>query len=161
MNGPADLFELLDTLGIETQTFTHDAVFTVDEARRIRGDIPGGHSKNLFLRTKKGSMWLIVAREDRGIDLKELAARLGSDRFSFGSPRRLMDALGVIPGAVTPLAVINDEEGAVRVVIDRGLLEESPLNFHPLDNAMTTAITPRDFLSFLESTGHEPIVIDL
>jgi Ala-tRNA(Pro) deacylase len=158
---PDDLFRLLHDLDIPTSTLTHEPVFTVEQARRVRGRLPGGHSKNLFLRTKKGVMWLIVAKEDRQIDLKQLATRLGSDRLSFGSPERLMGALGVIPGAVTPFGVINDTQGRVRVVLDRGLLEEDPLNFHPLDNAMTTAITSADLLRFLEATGHEPLVIDL
>jgi Ala-tRNA(Pro) deacylase len=158
---PDDLFRLLHDLDIPTSTLTHEPVFTVEQARRVRGRLPGGHSKNLFLRTKKGVMWLIVAKEDRQIDLKQLATRLGSDRLSFGSPERLMGALGVIPGAVTPFGVINDPQGRVRVVLDRGLLEEDPLNFHPLDNAMTTAITSADLLRFLEATGHEPLVIDL
>jgi Ala-tRNA(Pro) deacylase len=158
---PGDLFRYLEKLGIVTTTVTHPAVFTVEEAKVERGILPGGHSKSLFLRTKKGSMWLVVAREDRRIDLKELAARLGSDRFSFGSPDRLMDTLGVIPGAVTPFAVINDTERSVQVVLDRGLLELDPLNFHPLDNSMTTAIATNDLLRFLEAVGHEPIVIDL
>jgi Ala-tRNA(Pro) deacylase len=158
---PDDLFRLLHDLDIPTSTLTHEPVFTVEQARRVRGRLPGGHSKNLFLRTKKGVMWLIVAKEDRQIDLKQLATRLGSDRLSFGSPERLMGALGVIPGAVTPFGVINDTQGRVRVVLDRGLLEEDPLNFHPLDNTMTTAITSVDLLRFLEATGHEPLVIDL
>ena len=158
---PDDLFRLLHDLDIPTSTLTHEPVFTVEQARRVRGRVPGGHSKNLFLRTKKGVMWLIVAKEDRQIDLKQLATRLGSDRLSFGSPERLMGALGVIPGAVTPFGVINDTQGRVRVVLDRGLLEEDPLNFHPLDNTMTTAITSVDLLRFLEATGHEPLVIDL
>jgi len=158
---PDDLFRFLRDLDISTTTLTHEPVFTVDQAREVRGELPGGHSKNLFLRTKKGAMWLIVAREDRRIDLKELAARLDSERFSFGSSERLMGALGVIPGAVTPFAVINDTEGSVRVVLDRGLLELDPLNFHPLDNSMTTTIAPNDLLRFLEAVGHEPIVIDL
>ena len=158
---PDDLFRLLRDLGITTSTLSHEPVFTVDQARQIRGDLPGGHSKNLFLRTKKGAMWLIVAREDRQIDLKQLATRLGSDRLSFGSPERLMRALGVIPGAVTPFAVINDTGGRVHVVLDRALLEEDPLNFHPLDNTMTTTIASADLLRFLEATGHEPLLIDL
>jgi Ala-tRNA(Pro) deacylase len=158
---PDDLFRLLHDLDIPTTTLTHEPVFTVDEARTIRGELPGGHSKNLFLRTKKGAMWLIVAKEDRLIDLKELATRLGSDRLSFGSPERLMDALGVIPGAVTPFAVINDTDGRVHVVLDRELLEEDPLNFHPLDNTMTTAISPQDLLRFLEAIGHEPLIVGL
>jgi len=158
---PEDLFSFLRDLGISTTTSTHDPVFTVEQAQQVRGDLAGGHSKNLFLRTKKGAMWLIVAKEDRAIDLKELATRLGSDRFSFGSAERLMGALGVIPGAVTPFAVINDTDGRVHVVLDRELLEEDPLNFHPLDNTMTTAISPPDLLRFLEATGHEPLIVAL
>jgi Ala-tRNA(Pro) deacylase len=158
---PDDLFLFLHDLGISVTTLTHDPVFTVDQARQIRGDLPGGHSKNLFLRTKKGAMWLVVSREDRQIDLKEVAVRLGSDRLSFGSPERLMRALGVIPGAVTPFAVINDTEGAVQVVLDRGLLKLDPLNFHPLDNTMTTAISASNLLRFLDATGHQPTMIDL
>jgi Ala-tRNA(Pro) deacylase len=158
---PDDLFELLRDLGVSASTVTHVAVFTVDQARRVRGELPGGHSKNLFLRTKKGAMWLVVAREDRSIDLKALAERLGSDRLSFGSPERLMGALGVIPGAVTPFAMINDPEGLVQVVLDRGLLELDPLNFHPLDNTMTTAISSEDLLKFLDAVNHRPLVLDL
>lgn len=158
---PDDLFDLLREFRIPTTTRTHEPVFTVEQARQVRGELPGGHSKNLFLRTKKGAMWLVVAREDRQIDLKQLASRLGSDRFSFGSPDRLMRILGVIPGAVTPFAVINDTEGIVQVVLDQGLLDEDPLNFHPLDNSMTTAISADDLLRFLAATGHTPIVLEL
>lgn len=158
---PDDLFELLRRLGIPTETITHPAVFTVDQAREVRGELQGGHSKNLFLRTKKGSMWLVVTREDRSIDLKELSTRLETGRLSFGSPERLMGTLGVIPGAVTPFAVMNDTERLVQVVLDRGLLDLEPLNFHPLVNTMTTAISSSDLLKFLHAVDHEPIVIDL
>lgn len=158
---PDDLFRFLENLGIATETVHHGAVFTVEEARSERGDLPGGHSKSLFLRNKKAKMWLVVAKEDRPIDLKDLAARLGAGRFSFGSPDRLMRTLGVIPGAVTPFAALNDAEGAVQVVLDRGLIELDPLNFHPLDNTMTTRIASADLLKFLEATGHQPMIIDL
>lgn len=161
MATPEDLFELLRRLGIPTKTITHPAVFTVEQAREIRGELQGGHSKNLFLRTKKGSMWLVVTCEDRSIDLKELSTRLDTGRFSFGSPERLMRTLGVIPGAVTPFAVMNDTERLVQVVLDRGLLDLEPLNFHPLVNTMTTAISSVDLLKFLDAVDHEPIVIDL
>ena len=157
---PDDLFRFLDTLGIAHNTVHHAPVFTVDEARAVRGDLAGGHSKSLFLRNKKGRMWLVVTKEDRAIDLKDLGARLGAGRFSFGSPERLMRVLGVIPGAVTPFAVLNDTDGAVQVVLDRGLMDMDPLNFHPLDNAMTTAVRSQDLLRFLEATGHEPQMID-
>jgi Ala-tRNA(Pro) deacylase len=155
-----DLLAYLYGLGIETSTVEHPAVFTVEEARRLRGELPGAHSKSLFLRNKKGRMWLVVTLEDRSIDLKDLGVRLESGRLSFGSPDRLMRYLGVIPGAVTPFAVINDGDQAVTVALDREMLEREPLNFHPLDNTKTTAISAAGLLRFLETTGHEPQLLD-
>jgi Ala-tRNA(Pro) deacylase len=158
---PDDLFARLDELGISTRTIQHVAVFTVEESKALRGDLPGGHTKNLFLRNKKGRMWLLVCREDLEVDLKALAEKLGAGRFSFASPERLMKYLGVIPGAVTPFGVINDSGDQVKVVIDRAALETEPLNFHPLDNAMTTAIGADDLLKFLEAEGHTPELVEL
>jgi len=157
---PDDLFGYLDDLGIETSTVEHAAVFTVDEARRWRGELPGAHSKSLFLRNKKGRMWLVVTLEDRRIDLRDLGERLGAGRLSFGSADRLMRYLGVIPGAVTPFATINDQDRAVQIVLDRKMLEIEPLNFHPLDNTKTTAIPADGLLRFLEATGHTPELLD-
>src|SRR6476661_7420883 len=105
---PEELFARLESLGIRTRTVSHPAVFTVEEAKALRGSLPGGHVKNLFLRNKKGAMWLVVAEEDRAVDLKALGAAIGAGRVSFGSPERLMAHLGVVPGAVTPLGLIND-----------------------------------------------------
>lgn len=156
-----DLIGYLDELGIETSTVEHPAVFTVDEARRLRGDLPGAHSKSLFLRNKKGRMWLVVTLEDRDIDLKDLGERLGAGRLSFGSADRLLRYLGVIPGAVTPFGVINDHDQAVRVALDRQMMEVEPLNFHPLDNTKTTAISAEGLLRFLHATGHIPELLDL
>ena len=156
----ADLLAHLESLGIAHRTVHHRPVFTVAESRELRADFPGGHSKNLFLRNKKGRMWLVTCLEDRDIDLKALAKRLGAGRFSFASAERLMRCLGVIPGAVTPFAVVNDRHREVSVVLDAGLLEHDPLNFHPLDNAMTTAIARRDLLRFLEHAGHPPEIVD-
>lgn len=157
----SDLLAHLERLGIEHRTVSHRAVFTVAESRELRADFPGGHSKNLFLRNKKGRMWLVTCLEDRDIDLKALAERLGAGRFSFASAERLMRYLGVIPGAVTPFAVVNDRERVVSMVLDAGLLEHDPLNFHPLDNAMTTAIARDDLLRFLDHAGHSPTIVDL
>jgi Ala-tRNA(Pro) deacylase len=157
---PDDLFARLAELGIEIETISHPPVFTVEEAKALRGEIQGCHTKNLFLRNKKGTtMWLVVCPEDRAIDMKGLGATIGGGRLSFGSADRLMKYLGVIPGAVTPLAIINDRERRVRVVIDRDLLDASVLNFHPLDNAMTTAIRPDDFVRFLDAEHHSPNII--
>jgi Ala-tRNA(Pro) deacylase len=158
---PEDLFRRIDSLGIVVSTVEHPPVFTVEEAKALRGEIAGCHTKNLFLRNKKGRMWLLVCLEDRAIDLKELAERLNAGRLSFGSAERLAQFLGVIPGAVTPFAIVNDRSGAVRVVIDEALLDKGPLNFHPLDNARTTSIAANDLLAFLEAEGHPARLIDL
>ena len=158
---PEQLLARLAELGIACRTVSHPPVFTVEEAKALRGELPGGHVKNLFLRDKKGAMWLVVAEEDRRIDLKALAARLGAGKVSFASAERLMAYLGVVPGAVTPFGLINDRGQEVRVVIDAGLLAHDPVNVHPLTNDRTTAISPRDLLRFIEACGHEPQVIDL
>lgn len=159
--GPDDLLARLDELGIPHSTMTHPPVFTVDQAMEKRGLIPGAHSKNLFLRDKKGTMWIVSCLESRELDLKALAPRIGArQRLSFGSERRLMEYLGLTPGAVSPLAVINDVAGAVGVVLDRGLLEDPPVNFHPLDNRMTTSLQPEDLIRFLEAEGHPPTILD-
>ena len=154
------LLGYLDDLGIATSTVEHPAVFTVEEAQQARGDLPGAHSKSLFLRNKKGRMWLVVTLEDRSIDLKDLGDRLGAGRLSFGSADRLMQHLGVIPGAVTPFATINDHERVVQIALDRAMMEMDPLNFHPLDNTKTTAISTEGLLRFLEATGHTPQLLD-
>jgi Ala-tRNA(Pro) deacylase len=159
---PDDLFAKLEALGIATETIRHAPVYTVEEAKALRGELSGGHSKNLFLRNKKGRMWLVTCLEDREIDMKALDARLESGRLSFGSAERLMKHLGVTPGAVTPFAAMNDRDGAVQVVLDKAMLEDyAVLNFHPLDNAMTTTIAPKDLVRFLEAIGHPPQVLDL
>ncbi len=157
---PTQLIDYLEELGIETRTVAHAAVFTVEEAKRLRGELPGAHSKSLFLRNKKGRMWLVVAFEDRQIDLKALGERLEAGRLSFGSPERLMRYLGVIPGAVTPFGAINDHGREVRIVIDREMLDEDTLNFHPLHNTQTTAISSDGLVRFLEAVGHIPELLD-
>jgi Ala-tRNA(Pro) deacylase len=158
---PEDLFRRLDELGIETVTHHHPPLFTVEDSKQLRGTLPGGHHKNLFLRDKKKQTYLVVLPEDQDVDLKSLPERIGSGRLSFGSADRLMEFLGVLPGAVTPFALINDTACAVRVVLDAGMLERSPLNYHPLVNTMTTAIEPDDLLRFIAACGHEPLITTL
>jgi len=160
MPDPQQLFAYLDRLGIGHRTVEHPPVFTVEQAKALRGDLPGHHIKNLFLRNKKEEMFLVVALEDRAIDLKQLGEVLGVGRLSFGSPERLRRYLGVEPGSVTPLALINDQARSVRLVLDRGLLEGGPINAHPLVNTMTTAVAAPDLLRFFEATGHEPRWLD-
>ena len=154
------LDRLLD-LGIEATTADHPPVFTVEEAKALRGELVGAHTKNLFVRDKKGVMWLIVALEDRRIDLKELAGKIGLKRLSFGSADRLMKYLGVIPGAVTPFGVINDHGGVVSVALDRRLQDHRIWNFHPVDNAKTTTLRGEDMVRFLAAVDHEPTWVDL
>src|SRR6185369_3621496 len=160
MISPQHLFARLDALGLAHRTVEHAPVFTVEQAKAHRGVLPGHHIKNLFLRNKKEEMWLVVALEDRAIDLKRLGEALGAGRFSFGSPDRLRRVLGVEPGSVTPFAVVNDESHQVRLVLDRGLAEGGPVNAHPLVNTMTTAIAPADLLRLFEATGHVPLWLD-
>jgi Ala-tRNA(Pro) deacylase len=155
---PQALLARLDELGITHKTITHPPVFTVQEAQAIRGDLPGIHSKNLFLRNKAGRMWLVTCEESRQLQLRTLAERLGAKRFSFASRERLMNYLGVTPGAVTPFSVINDHQGRVTIVVDRLLLTSQTVNFHPLVNTMTTSICGSDLLVFLQSVDHEPII---
>jgi Ala-tRNA(Pro) deacylase len=154
---PDELFAYLNALGIAHKTVTHAAVFTVEEARELRGAISGGHTKNLFLRDKKGALYLLVAPEDAAIELRPLHRVLGaSGRFSFGSAELMQEALGVAPGSVTPFAVINDKEVRVTLVIDAALMTHDMLNFHPLVNTATTSISRDGLLKFLAATGHAP-----
>jgi Ala-tRNA(Pro) deacylase len=154
---PDELFAYLDSLGIAHQTVSHPPVFTVEEARALRGQVAGGHTKNLFLRDKKGALFLVVAPEDAAIELKSLHRLLGaSGRFSFGSAELMRETLGVEPGAVTPFAVINDKAGRVTVILDAALMAHETLNFHPLVNTGTTTISREGLLQFLEATGHQP-----
>jgi Ala-tRNA(Pro) deacylase len=154
---PADLFALLDRLGIAHTTVEHPALFTVEQSQALRGKIPGGHTKNLFLKDKKGKLFLVVAQEDAEIALKDLHRLLGaSGRFSFGSAELMREALGVEPGSVTPFAAINESSRAVTIVLDAALMAHDPLNFHPLVNTMTTTIGRDDLLRFLRACGHEP-----
>jgi Ala-tRNA(Pro) deacylase len=154
---PDALFAYLDTLGIAHQTVTHPPVFTVEEGRELRGAIPGGHTKNLFLRDKKGVPYLVVAGEDAAIELRSLHRLLGATgRFSFGSAELMRELLGVEPGSVTPFAVINDTAHRVTVVLDAAMMTHPVLNFHPLKNTGTTAISREGLVKFLEATGHAP-----
>ncbi len=153
---PQELFAFFDRLGIAHRTVTHPPLYTVEDSQRLRGDLDGGHSKNLFLKDKKGSIYLVVTLEDAQIDLKTLHTRLDAGRFSFGSAELLREVWGVEPGAVTPFGAINDTAGRVTVVLDSAMMEHAVLNYHPLVNTMTTQIARKDLVRFLEATGHSP-----
>jgi|GEM_PF-61092 len=159
---PKDLLARLEALGIATKTVEHVAVFTVAESQFIKESIPGGHTKNLFLKDKKGRIFLVTAQAEAQIDLKRLHETIGaSGRVSFGSAELLGEVLGVEPGSVTPLALVNDVEGRVSFVLDETLMGYDAINVHPLVNTMTTTIAAQDLLTFLRATGHEPRVLAL
>jgi len=155
------LLQHLASLGIKTTTTQHEAVFTVEQARALRGEIPGGHCKNLFLKDKKGVLWLVVCLEDALIDLKGLPALIGSARISFGNAELLREVLGVEPGSVTPFALINDKTHKVKVVLDEKMMACDVVSYHPLVNTATVTLTPDDLLKFISDCGHEPQIIRL
>ena len=155
----AELLSLFDRLGIKTTTRAHAPVFTVEEAQRVHGDMPGGHCKNLFCKDEKGALWLICCLEDDRVDLKAAPARIGSRRLSFGKPDLLMEVLGLEPGSVTPFGLINDKDHRVNVILDQRMMAEPLLNFHPLHNAATTAIASADLVTFIKSLGHAPRIV--
>jgi Ala-tRNA(Pro) deacylase len=157
----AALYARFTALGIAWKTYEHKPVFTVEEAAALYDTQPGGHTKNLFLKDRKGAFWLVVARDTLRIDLNALAKQISAPRFSFGSAELLMTMLGVPPGSVTPFAALNDKEKKVLVVLDEGMLKLEPLNFHPLRNDRTTAIAANDLLRFLRADGHEPLIAAL
>ncbi len=156
----ADLFALFDRLGIVHSTLEHPAVFRVEEGQEIKSALPGGHTKNLFLKDSRDQLWLISALGETRIDLKALPAVIGSGRLSFGNEALMLDALGVTPGSVTLFALINDRDHRVRVVLDKALLDHALVNFHPLTNTATTAISSSDMLAFLRRLDVEPLMVD-
>jgi Ala-tRNA(Pro) deacylase len=154
---PDDLYARFDALGIAYTTHAHRPIFTVEEGADLKALLPGGHSKNLFLKDKKGQLFLLSALGDAKIDLNAVSKLIGSGRFSFGNAELLLQYLGVTPGSVTMFALINDTDGKVRFILDEGFFAHDPVNFHPLRNDATTAISPADMLKFARATGHDPI----
>lgn len=156
----ADLYALLDEHAIAWRTMEHEPVFRVEEGRQIKAAMPGGHTKNLFLKDAKDQVWLVCALGETTVDLKSLPKIIGSARLSFGSAGLMQEVLGVTPGSVTVFALINDEARRVRLVLDSALLAHEVVNFHPLTNAATTAVASRDLLRFIEALGYAPVIVD-
>jgi len=156
-----DLFRFLDGLGIAHQTHDHAPIFTVEEGEALKLDMPGGHTKNLFLKDKKGALILISALQSTQVALKQLHHTLGCGRLSFGKAELLEEALGVTPGSVTAFAILNDPEHKVRFILDEALMAHEIVNFHPLKNDATTAIRSDDLLSFIRALGRTPEIVKL
>ena len=155
-----DLLDQLRGLGIEAATRDHPPLHTVSESQALRGEIPGRHTKNLFLKDKKDNFFLVTVGEDADVDLKTIHTQIGAaSRVSFANADWLMEFLGVLPGAVTAFGVINDTAGRVRTVLDAELMDHELVNCHPLVNTATTSIAPEDLVRFMRSTGHDPLIL--
>lgn len=157
---PAPLAAVLQAQGIDSVTYAHPPIFTVEEGLSFKHHMPGGHTKNLFLKDKKGSIWLVTALFDTDIDLKWLPRRLNAARLSFGNADLLREVLGVVPGSVTPLGLVNDVVRRVVPVLDAQIMEQDLVNCHPLRNDMTTAVKPSDLVRFMTALGYQPVIVD-
>jgi Ala-tRNA(Pro) deacylase len=158
--GEAELYALFRAHRVAWTHHTHPPLHTVDESRALRGNLPGAHVKNMFLKDKKERLWLVTCLEDRQIRIRDLEKEIGAQKCSFGRPDLLWEALGLLPGAVSPFGLINDPGHRVTPVLDRQMLERDPINAHPLHNEATTGISATDFRRFFEITGHAPVLVD-
>ncbi len=155
-----DLFDFFEAQDISHKTKDHKPVFTVEESAEIKADMPGAHTKNLFLKDKNGRFFLVCAEAHAQVKVNRLHPVLGCKRLSFGKPEPLLEYLGVVPGSVTLFSVINDTDQNVTLVIDKTLAEADIVNFHPLLNDATTAISSTDMIKFAKATGHDPVIMD-
>jgi Ala-tRNA(Pro) deacylase len=157
----ARLFERLASLGIAASTVPYPAHETIEEGKQLRGPMAGTFTKNLLLRDKKDRLFLFSIHEDRTLDLRTLHTRIGaSGRLGFAWAECMFELLGVMPGALTPLSLINDTAGAVTAVVDASLLDAEQINFHPLINTESIGLRPAELLTFLRSCGPEAVLID-
>ena len=158
---PAELFAFLDSLGIEHSTIEHPPFFTVEEGRPWHDRIPGLHCKNLFIKDRKGGIWLVVMPAEKRADLGWIEQAAGAPRFSFARPEVLQEVLQLSPGSVTPFGLINDTARRVRVVLDQVMLDSEWMNVHPLHNAASTTLRSADLVRFIRALGYEPIILRL
>jgi Ala-tRNA(Pro) deacylase len=161
MTAELNVLDRLQSLGAQWSLHEHEAVFTVEESARLHAEIAGLHTKNLFLKDAGGQYWIVTAPHDASVDLKALPGVIGSKKVSFGKAEDMERLLGVSPGAVTPLAAINDSDGAVRVVLDERLAGDETVNVHPLRNTATLGLSGSDLVRFLGDVGHAPHIVAL
>lgn len=158
--GQDELYALFDSHDISYVHNTHPPLHTVEESRELRGNLPGAHVKNMFLKDKKDRLWLVTCLEHRKIRIRDLEKQVGAAKASFGKPELLWDALGIRPGAVSPFGLINDPDHRVQPILDAQMLDVDPINAHPLHNEATTTLSAADFKRFFQITGHAPLIID-
>ena len=157
---PDELFAYLDSLGIAHSTTWHEAMFTVEQSSALKADMPGAHTKNLFLKDADGLLVLIAAEAHNQLKLNQLHRKIGTRRLSFGAPELMTEVLGVTPGSVTAFSLMNDRPARVRFLVDSVLAAADIVNFHPMTNTGTTAISQADFRKFVEATGHSFEIVD-
>lgn len=155
------LYVDLQALDIPYDVVEHPAVFTVEESQAVDGDIPGAHTKNLFLKDAGGRFWLVTVPAALRADLKALPAAMGAKRVSFGKGEDMERLIGVTPGSVTPLGAIADSDGAVTIVLDAALAAADRVNCHPLRNTATLGLSGADLVRALTHWGHPPVIIDV
>ena len=161
VESPETLLARLDAMAIPYELYKHRAVFSVADSQDVDAGISGTHTRNLFVRDKRETMFLVTLMAHKKIEMTKLADLLGAKRLSFGSPERLMNNLGVTPGSVTPFSIANDREGKVTLILDAEMMEKEIVNFHPLINTMTVGLTPKDLIKFLDDCGCRYQITDL
>ena len=159
--GEAGLRADLAALAIPFAEHEHEAVFTVEQSRHVDVGIPGAHTKNLFLKDAKGAFWLVTVPAEARVDLKALPGAIGCKRVSFGKAEDMERLIGIAPGSVTPLAMINAEPGSVTCVIEAGLAAAPRINVHPLRNTATLGLSGADVLRLIGHWGHAPRVSEI
>lgn len=158
---PTELLSVFEKMGIESALYYHPPVFTVEESQAVHDSVPGGDCKSLFLKDKKGQLWLIVMLGADSLDMNAASKAIGSARLSFGKADLLFETLGVKPGSVTPFSAINDTEGRVNIILQKSMMEHDTLNYHPMINTMSCTISSQDLIRFLTEHNHKPQIIDL
>lgn len=157
-----EVLEFLNDKNIEFEMVEHEAVFTIEEMNNLNLEEKGVGVKNLFLRDEKGkNHFLIVAKDETKIDLKGLKDKINSTKLSFASEERLQKYLGVTRGSVSPLCILNDEENAVKVFIEKSVENEARIAVHPNDNTATVYIATKDVENIIKEHGNSVEYITL
>ncbi|MCH7658188.1 MAG: prolyl-tRNA synthetase associated domain-containing protein [Bacteroidetes bacterium] len=155
MNGPKEIYEVLDDLDIKYEYYEHPPAPTIDEARKYWRNIEATHCKNIFFRNHKGNRhYLVILDSGQQLDIHDMEKRLKQGKLSFASPRRLKKYLGLEQGSVSPFGLINDNENHVHLFIDRNLQKAHTISFHPNVNTASLVIYYKDFIRFLDWSGN-------
>jgi Ala-tRNA(Pro) deacylase len=155
------LFIFFKKHGLEYLTYEHEPLFTVEDGKGVQGNIPGAHTKNLFLKDKKNTFFLVSVLEHKRVDLKVLSKSYGKGGLSFASSDDLKAMLNVVPGSVTPYGLIFDTQMQVKYLLDQDFMNAQIVNFHPLRNDMTVSVTLKSFVEFLGLIEHPPEIIEI